>query len=509
MMSIPRELAGKLDQLPEPMLEFRYGQRALDPRDGLALFGPFGADQPSHPKSLRYGLVGSPRGIERFREFAALITGPIFSTSDPRKSRLWPAFPGFEAAYHCTWPAQATREFGVDAGELELASRNADPNKRAYEVVNRYLEGAKAFHNAEEIIDVIICVVPDIVYRNCRPESVVSDAVGRPATFAERGLRARYVRNLFELDADTEAYRLSVDFRRQLKARSMQYEMPIQIVRESTLRSDDTPPTFGERQLSPLSDRAWNLSLAVFYKAGGHPWRLSTAREGVCYVGLVFRRADPLLRIGTACCAAQMFLDDGDGIVLRGDFGPWFSQETKQFHLTRPAARSLLSRVLETYSKTHGKPLKEVFLHYRISLEDEEYGGFLDAIPSGVKLVAIRIREERGTRLYREGSWPVRRGTFWKVASNWGFLWASGFKPRLGTYDGTETPVPTRIAIEHGKAEIEQVATDVLGLTKLNYNECKFGDARPVTIGFSGAVGEILVSNPTVKNPNPRFKFYI
>jgi hypothetical protein len=50
---------------------------------------------------------------------------------------------------------------------------------------------------------------------------------------------------------------------------------------------------------------------------------------------------------------------------------------------------------------------------------------------------------------------------------------------------------------------------DILGLTKLNYNACKLGDSEPVTIGFSDAVGEILVSNPRVTSPKPNFKFYI
>ncbi len=55
----------------------------------------------------------------------------------------------------------------------------------------------------------------------------------------------------------------------------------------------------------------------------------------------------------------------------------------------------------------------------------------------------------------------------------------------------------------------DSVAQDILGLTKLNYNECKYGDASPVTIGFSDAVGEILVSNPKIKNPDTRFRYYI
>ena len=54
-----------------------------------------------------------------------------------------------------------------------------------------------------------------------------------------------------------------------------------------------------------------------------------------------------------------------------------------------------------------------------------------------------------------------------------------------------------------------EVAQDILGLTKLNYNSCNAGDTQPVTVKFSDAVGEILVSNPTVTERQPTFKFYI
>ena len=63
--------------------------------------------------------------------------------------------------------------------------------------------------------------------------------------------------------------------------------------------------------------------------------------------------------------------------------------------------------------------------------------------------------------------------------------------------------------MQHGKADIAQVARDILGLTKLNYNACRLGESQPVTVGFSNAIGEILVSNPMVKDPSRKFKFYI
>jgi hypothetical protein len=107
------------------------------------------------------------------------------------------------------------------------------------------------------------------------------------------------------------------------------------------------------------------------------------------------------------------------------------------------------------------------------------------------------------------GDMPVLRGTFWRLNDTSGLLWGSGFKPRIGTYDGWEIPLPMRIDVQHGDASIERVAQDIFGLTKLNYNACHLGDSDPVTIGFSDAVGEILVSNPAVTSRRPQFRFYI
>ena len=40
--------------LNEPELEFGYAQRMTDPRDGLALFGPYDTGLPSKPSLLPY-----------------------------------------------------------------------------------------------------------------------------------------------------------------------------------------------------------------------------------------------------------------------------------------------------------------------------------------------------------------------------------------------------------------------------------------------------------------------
>lgn len=499
----------------EPSLEFAFRQRLRDPHNGLALFGPYDKDESSKPHRIRWGVIGTDIGILAFKDWAALMNQAIPTDKDKNgkkmDERLWPPYPGFEAAYASKWPEEPVKEFHVDRDELITAANDNDPNKRTYNVADKYISAINlGVEKFDEDFDVFICVIPDEVWRNCRPESCVAEGWGtRPSQKIVRDRVAGQL-TLFEEDKDWKRvmYQLSTDFRRQLKARVMKHNVPIQIVRESTLeivRSEDS-----ERGLTPLADRMWNMSTAIYYKAGGKPWKLSTARDGVSYIGIAFRRTGKSKTSKTACCAAQMFLDSGDGIVFLGDEGPWFSPRERQFHLTKVAAKNLLAGILKTYQEREGKELTEIFLHYRSSINEDEYQGFIEACPPNTKLVGIRVRIEReGIRLYRQGSYPVMRGTFLKLNETSCLLWGTGFKPHLEKYDGWEVPVPLRIDIQHGDSDIEHVAKDILSLTKLNYNACKLGDSEPVTIKFSDAVGEILVSNPGIKERRFQFKFYI
>lgn len=492
--------------LPEPQLQFRHRQKLIAPHDGLSMFGPFDADLPEHPANFSYAVIGTSSGLDSYNAFANAIRAPIINNPDKLSPTLWPSFPGFEAAYLTKFPDRPTHTLTVDERALLSGSSQNDANKRAMTVVDQYLDKIKVVSQSDKEVDVIICVVPDVVWQNCRPQSTVKNGIGEKVGAKERRTRAVQP-DLFQT-YKPEAYQFSVDFRRQLKARAMEFGIPIQIIRESTLRLKDLDDG-KERGLTTLSDRAWNLSTTLFYKAGGQPWKLAEAREGVCYVGLVFRKTDTNPNSDTACCAAQMFLDSGDGVVFRGQDGRWWSPKEKSFHLTKTAAKNLLNGLLNTYKDLGGQPLKEIFLHCHSSIDSEEFAGFKEACPAGVMLIGVRVRIERaGVRLFREGRLPVIRGSYWEVDSKTAYLWGSGYKPRIANYDGWETPAPLRIDIQQGEADIRQVASDILALTKLNYNSNRMGESEPVTIGFSDAVGEILVSNPTVK-PSPKFKMYI
>ena len=504
------QFQGKLTVIDEPLLEFAYGQQLQDPHDGLAIFGPYDIQAASHPKSIVLGLLATPTGRQKFTDWLKRVQKPVYPGLNrwgkPLDPNLWPVFPGFEAVFGCTLPDEPAWVYELQSEDLMEICSDMDSKKRAFLAVDRYLSGIQLSKKKDEEFHVFVCVIPDFVKQTCRPKSRVVEGTGFAVSKHEQVRRASGQTDLFD-DYDPAIYRYSEDFRRQLKARSMQYEVPIQIIKESTLDEGSSAPV---PTTTPPSDVAWNLLTTLYYKAGGKPWRLAGARPGVCYIGIAFRRTDAVSDSRSACCAAQMFLDSGDGIVFLGDEGLWYSPADREFHLSRFAAEKLLKGVLETYHDLGGQPLTEIFLHSKSGISKDEFEGYQAACPQGVKLVGVRVRREQGgLKIFREGNYPPLRGWLWVAQQKVAFLYSSGTVLRLGTYPGTETPVPLKIDVQHGESDIVQVARDILALTKLNYNACRFGEAEPVTIGFSSAVGEILVSNPTVKERSPKFKFYI
>lgn len=517
--------------LGEPLLQFGHDQTAEDPHDGLALFGP-AEPRAQLPDNI---VIGTPQGIELWKEWCAAMNSPA-ACIDPGRHRAWPPFPGYDVAFGAKWP-NPIRSYPIDAGLLSEASRKADKFDRAFAVANRYMEPLDRLSKLDARPALAICVVPDEVYENCRPNSSVAFAKRSDAartkvevTFIKQAIEDRnsgqarmfddedpsVAAALEEMDEFEEARGLSPDFRRQLKARMMAHELPVQIIKESTLRI--TPQVRnGEPGTNPLSDRLWNFGTAIFYKCGAKPWKTPWAREGVCYVGLAYKLTEDGRN---ACCAAQMFLDSGDGVVFVGEFGPWYSKDRGEFHLPPGKAEALLRGVIETYRQEDGRPLKEIFLHARSGIDPEEFEGFRRACPPDVNLVAIRVRQDRGgLRLYRydenpntakRGQHPVQRGVFWQRSARHGLLFTNGFKPRIGTYDGFEVPVPLAITIQHGDGDLVQVARDVLGLTKLNYNSCQLGEGQPITVKYSDRVGEILLANPGLAPDKWKhnFKYY-
>jgi hypothetical protein len=483
-----------------------------DPRDGLTLFGPLDAGS---PHGMRVGVVGTTHGIDRYRDWVARIQGPLM---DGGRVVANPPYPGFATAFRIPWSVEPTVVLPISAAALQSTVFLSNRHERVYKTVGLFADSiVNALRVEDRAVDLWFVVIPDVVHENCRPLSQIARS---RQVISGAGLTPRTARRLWSepslfpaWNEAAETYHYEVDFHDQLKARLLHHHAPTQIVRESTLYLPGTgepEPPRGRDKRKLQAAVAWSLSTAAFYKAGGRPWKIDSIREGVCYVGLVFKQDLKHQDPRTACCAAQMFLDSGDGVVFRGAVGPWLSRGRSEFHLSRTAARELVSMAVASYESMVGHPPRELFIHGKVYFEENEWEGFKEGVdPAKTNLVAVRIRDEFDFRLYRTGTRPVLRGTALLRSARSAYLWTRGFVPRLRSYIGRDLPRPLRVDILRGAADPMSVLADVLALTKLNYNTCILGDGLPVTLRFADHVGEVLTAAPIGDaNPLP-FKLYI
>ena len=507
-----RQVAHKLVKLiyvSEPTLRFNYGQESVDPRDGIMLFGPYSQDKIGG--QINVGIIGPERQRSYLKEYLQRIHKPIYGTAEAAR----PFFPGLEAAFGVFINFHGLKEIEVPASEISEYLRYADPHQRVYNLASLYTSRLEQYCAQEEMpVNVWFVIIPDEIFQLGRPRSRLTDSKDRVSVGLSKADRRS--KDLFLFDELTElkaAYEFEVDFHNQVKARLLGHRIVTQIVRESTIAYETIWNNDDRIEYEKKFDtaKAWNIATTLYYKVGGLPWRLGNVRDGVCYVGLVYKKLFTDETDRSACCAAQLFLDSGDGLVFRGNIGPWFNPDTKEFHLARNDAADLIHQSLKAFKENapEKKFPSEVFIHAKTYFDDEEWAGFCDAAAGRTKLVGVRIREDKAFKLYREFAYSVPRGTALLIGTRKAFLWTKGFIPRIQTQLGLETPNPLEIKITRGDPDLVTVCADVLALTKLNYNSCLYGDGIPVTLRFAERIGEVLTAGTEVVTGVLPFKHYV
>ena len=95
-------------------------------------------------------------------------------------------------------------------------------------------------------------------------------------------------------------------------------------------------------------------------------------------------------------------------------------------------------------------------------------------------------------RLFRDGNYPPYRGTLVQLDDDRELLYTKGSVWYYQTYPGLYIPQPIELRIVRSEESPNFIAKEVLGLTKMNWNNTQFDGKYPVTLGCSRKVGEIL-----------------
>jgi hypothetical protein len=484
----------RAEVLLEPELEFGGGGRHIDPRFGIRNYGPADLSGPADalgPRAVRVGLIGPADQLDGVRAWLERCRDPI-AAKDERYPTLFPDFPGcdIDRGLHTTLVLSDRASAAVSNRALRQITAASDHAAAINAAVEAYVDEVRVLAEQNRV-DVILLARPEELL-DTRPRRAVQRVV-QHATRARRSTSRRTVReDTAQPEADYgAANRPFANFHDILKARLINLGLPIQIIRRSTWDEATRPPSGTSRQ--DEATRAWNLHVAMYHKAGGVPWRLIRDPRDLtaCWVGISFYRNDIDDTLETA--VAQVFNERGDGVVVRGGTAPRRGDD-RQPHLTEQAAHDLLLQALDAYRQVHRTLPARVVVHKTSSYLDDEQAGFRAAADERtideLDLTWITISEN--VRLFRPGNAPPLRGTHLDLGQGQSVLYTKGSVDFYRTYPGLFVPQPIGLRHQQPTRSPTELASEVLALTKMNWNQTRLDGKLPVTLRTAEQVKRIL-----------------
>ncbi|MGU3421470.1 argonaute/piwi family protein [Methylobacterium sp. D54C] len=495
----------RLQHVHEPLLEFGGDGRHPDVRFGLVDHGPVDFST-NETRTVRVGLIGSSETVDGFREWFARCESEI-PAKPSRQPNLFPSFPGsgVTGPFRCWFEIDRHHQRILRAASLAKVTGEERDDVAIRLAVELFVEEIRDLSESDRPPQVVVCALPVELIE--RVKNLRGPEDGEVGPRGEEGQG--------EAGNDAEDTRLYEDFRGALKAATLAYRIPIQIVWPSTY--DERAVI--KRKLAKLSarrvqdeaTRAWNLFCALYYKAGGTPWRMVRERDefSATFLGISF--FEDLGRTSLRTSSAQLFDERGEGLILKGgralrdknDRHPYLSEED---------AYALTKNSLGTYKREWGTFPARLVVHKSSPFHPEEAAGFEAAIDDlGIDQAdLIWLPRRSPVRLMRDGDYPPLRGTAMRLDRDTSLLYTRGSVDFFATYPGLYVPNPLMLkAHRRDRTEWDMLLKETLALTKMNWNNTQFDGGLPITMRAARQVGEILKHVGEGQVPDPRYRFYM
>jgi hypothetical protein len=257
----------KAEYLSEPYLLFGKG-KSICPREGIAGLNVYDTVQAARKDQLLIGIVGIEEDIENMKGWLKRFESFIPAHPKGKQKGLFRSFPGVnqEKGFCARFIYDTNYDRVLSPNDLEKVLNEKNHEQQVLSAVELFAKNIKFLSDIKNC-DVVICIIPKAFEGKIVKENKDEEPV---ETTAE----------------DTGEPELEMNFRRALKAKSMQFNTPIQIIREYVLHDD--------KKSQDAATKAWNLCTALYYKGlQTIPWKLEVDenRPKVCYVGIGFYRS--------------------------------------------------------------------------------------------------------------------------------------------------------------------------------------------------------------------------
>jgi argonaute-like protein implicated in RNA metabolism and viral defense len=196
-------------------------------------------------------------------------------------------------------------------------------------------------------------------------------------------------------------------------------------------------------------------------------------------------------------------------MILKGGDAT-MSDLDNQPHLSKEDIRSLLLKVLQDFRAEHKHLPARIVVHKTSNFDSNELNGCHEALDtldvSSCDLLTVR---SSSIRLFRKGQYPPLRGTFLELDAQHSVLYSRGSIDFYQLYPGMYVPRSLAIVRYDAEQSPHQLASEILALTKMNWNNTQFDSAFPITIKAARQVGRILKYASSVQQIQRGYAFYM
>lgn len=491
----------KIKLLEEPALEFGLGE-SICPKKGIAGLHPYDLEN-VRPEKITLGLIGKSESVDDII-FWLNSCKKLVRSGKLKLNNLFADFPGFNN--DTGFLSQIVHDSGyirkLNNSDIESVIKDSDDIDSVIEkIVEIYISEIK-FLTKNKKPDVILCILDEKLTSIFMATSKSNKTSTKNKIIHEAQLNDDELLPIEddEFYNEVEFNYKEYNFRRLLKAKAMKYGIPIQIMRDKIANPS--------RDMQDSATIAWNFFTAIYYKASGTPWSLKKdSKTIVCYAGISFYKSRD--KKTTQTSVTQIFNEHGKGVILRGAEVELKKGDLEP-HLSENQAFELMNTALVEYYEALKIFPQRLVIHKSSNFSEGEINGFKKAISqhniNSLDLVTIMSSP---IRIYRDHTYPPLRGTMCAIDSNNYVLYTRGFVNYFETYPGSYVPDPLLIRLYSHDESPELICKEILGLTKMNWNNTQFDRKYPITIECSRKVGDILKYLDKDDVPQLKYSFYM
>ncbi len=280
-----------------------------------------------------------------------------------------------------------------------------------------------------------------------------------------------------------------------VKAYAAQKNIATQFVREKTIESD------------MYCQIMWALSLAIYVKSGRIPWVVSGIQKDTAFAGIGYSVNHTASRANTIVGCSHIYSADGQGMKYKlSKIDEVTFDRKKNPYLSEDEAYRLGLNIRELFYKSFTELPKRVVIHKRTPFRQDEIKGFTESLAGAgiqdIDLLEITYEDdlkcfELARNMTDADGFPVHRGLCFPQDERTMFIYTHGIAPSVRNPNyryiqgGKTIPLPLKIVKHSGTGSMEQIATEVLGLSKMNWNSFGLYSKLPCTIESSNQIARI------------------